>query len=74
MAAFEIGFDEISRKQEQQNDETDQIEIDQQEYKRIARGREKRIRIIVAWDNDLAVVKCERETWNEKQQQNPDRP
>ena len=37
-------------------------------------GREKRIRIIVAWDNDLAVVKRQRETWNEKQQQNPDRP
>src|SRR5688500_1936366 len=57
MTALEVGLNDVAREQKQEYDKADQIEIDQQQDERIARGREKRIRIVAARYDHLAVVK-----------------
>jgi hypothetical protein len=74
VAPFEVGLDDVSREEQQQHDEADQIQVDQQEDKRIAGGRKKGIRIFAARYHDLSVIEGQRQTRNEEQQQNPDRP
>ena len=62
MPPFEIGLNEVAGKQEQQDDKTDQIEIDQQEHEGIAGRREKGIRVLAAWSQEVGVVKGQRQT------------
>src|SRR4029079_19726250 len=74
MAPLEVGFDEVAGEQQQQNDKPNQIEIEQEEDKRIAGCRQNGIRFLAAGNDDLGIVEAQRQTVYQKNENDPDRP
>jgi hypothetical protein len=74
MPPLEIGLDEVAGEQQQQNDKPDQIEVEEEEHECVAGRRQKGIRVLATRSHDLGIVKGQRQTGEQKNEDDPDRP
>ena len=74
MPSLEVGLDEIAGEQQQQHHKPDQIEVEEQEHKRVARCGQKGIGFLAAGNHDLRIVQRQRQAGEQENQDNPDRP
>ena len=74
MPPLEIGLDEVAGEQQQQDNKPDQVEVEEEEHERIAGRRQKGIRFLATGSQDLGIVKGQRQTGEQQNEDDPDRP
>jgi hypothetical protein len=73
VSPLKIGLDQVPRQQQSEDDKADEIEVDEEQYERIAGARKKRIRFFTARDDSLRIVNGEGQTWEQENEDDPDR-
>jgi hypothetical protein len=74
MPPLEVGLDEVAGEQQQQDNKPDEIEVEQEEHEGIAGRGQKGIRFLAAGNHDLGIVKGQRQTGEQQNEDDPDRP
>ena len=70
---LKIGFDQISREQQSQNDKPDEVQIDQQQHEGVAGAGEEGIGLFAAGDDSLRIVHRQGQAGQKENENDPDR-